>query len=238
MVDLHTHILPGIDDGAETTHEALLLSEALYRQNIRIAVCTPHFDSTKTSLQEFVSKRTAAILQMQPSKILLKPGSETILNDYLFYYPDLSCLCIDDTRYILLEMPFTRKWSNHVIGMLDQLVYYYSLIPIIAHIERYPAARNKKHIRRLIDAGCIIQVNATSIFDRKYCRRVLHYIRNGLIDVVASDCHNMNNRPPVIGEAYDRISVKIGMEFSRRMQFNAECIVDGIDIRKKTEYLI
>jgi len=71
-------------------------------------VCTPHFDPTQTDLEDFLNRRAKSLSQLEAAKLQLIPASETRLHDYLFHYPDLSKLCIKDTRYLLLELPFSN----------------------------------------------------------------------------------------------------------------------------------
>lgn len=239
MIDLHTHILPGIDDGPESVETALQITEALAGQNVRTAVCTPHFDPAVTALQDFCAKRKEAMRLMNTSRILLLSGSETMLHPYLFHYPDISSLCIENTRYILIELPYAKRWDEEVYAGLNKLIRFYNLIPIIAHIERYPAViRNVKPIKELIKLGCLLQLNTQSLLIGKYRHWTFKYIKRGFIDVLASDCHNLDTRPPVIKEAYDRVAMKLGREYEERLMHNAEAVVNGIELREEAVYII
>ena len=239
MVDLHTHILPYIDDGASNLEEALKMTEFLRTQNIMKAVCTPHFDPTQTSLQEFIKKRTSAMGCMRDSQIDLICASETILHDYLFHYAEISGLCIENTRYLLLELPYQKNWDIKVYETLEKLISYFDVIPIIAHVERYQAVKkNVKCITKLIDMGCVIQLNTSSIINIKSMHQAIYYLKRGYIDVLGSDCHNMRNRPPVISAAFDIIEQKLGFKLCTELKYNSECIVSGIEIRKKIAYII
>jgi len=237
MIDLHTHILPGIDDGAGSLEEALRMTQELYKQEVRMAVCTPHYDATKSSLQDFVERRSNAIALMKDSKITLISGSETTLNDYLFHYPELSQLCIGNTRYLLVELPFSKKWEENVYGLLEKLLGYYNLIPVIAHIERYPAAKIAT-VRRLNGMGCLLQVNTASLLDKKSWYRAAVYMRHGLIDVLSSDCHNMSTRPPIITDAYEKVRLKLGSSYCNRYRNNAEDMIHGRELRGKSVYIL
>lgn len=237
MIDLHTHLLPAIDDGAGTVEEALELTKALYQQNIRIAVCTPHFYPAKASLEDFIEKRTQAMELLHYSKVELIPGSETMLHEYLFHYPDLNPLCINNTRFLLLELPFTKKWEKEIFESIELLIRYYNIIPVIAHIERYPAVkRRKKSLRSLIDMGCLIQLNAASLFDKKLKHQALKYIRQGYIDVLASDCHNMTDRPSQLSKAFEQITKELGSSYRDKLVYNSQCIVNGNENLRSSRY--
>lgn len=238
IVDLHTHLLPYMDDGAEDLKEAFEMTEDLYQQGVTDAVCTPHFDPSQQSMQDFLERRAASIALLGTSKVSLTTGSETCLHEYLFHYPDLRPLCIAGTRYILVELPYSRKWGREVYKNIERLIDYYNLIPVIAHIERYPAARRRKSgIRRLKDMGCILQMNAASLLEKTSERRAFRYIRKGYIDVIASDCHNLSWRPPMIAAAFSQIRQKEGTEAANRIMHNACCILEGISINPDVPYL-
>lgn len=238
MIDLHTHILPGIDDGAKSAEEALRMTQELHRQRVSAAVCTPHYDPSKQGLADFAEQRAQAFGRIAGAGISLIAGSETVLNEYLFHYPDLKQLCIENTEYILIELPFGRKWKPEVFDQLDRLINYYGLIPIIAHVERYRAARRKKVIKRLIEAGCLIQLNASTVLDRKSWRRASGYLKSRLIDLLASDCHNTEKRPPNLSAAYLKISAELGEQTAKLLDRNAQAVIQGIRLRDRNVYLI
>lgn len=234
LIDMHTHILPHIDDGASNLSEAQNMIETLYNQNTITAVCTPHFNPVTTTIEQFAMKRNEASNLIKDSKIKLIQGSETVLHDYLFYYSDLNELCIENTNYILIELPFIKKWPKTIYSLIKRLIMYFDIIPIIAHIERYPPTmKNKKNIQRLRDLGCIIQVNTTTVLNERNNKRVLNYIKENYVDVLGSDCHNMTLRTPILKEAYEKIEKELGEEYCKNLIFNAWCIVKGMDIRNK-----
>lgn len=233
MIDLHTHILPGVDDGASTLEEALYLTELLEKQHVKGAVCTPHFNPVSISLQEFVGKRNAAQSRMKDSRITLYMGSETFLHKFLFYYSDLADLCIENTRYLLLELPYEAKWKFEVFQQLETLLRYYDLLPVIAHIERYPAVRRKEEeIRHLREIGCLIQTNTGSLFDRQIHKQIFHWMEKGYIDVLGSDCHNTTSRPPVISDALALLDEKFGEEYTESLIQNGDTVIKGIKLRQ------
>ncbi len=238
MIDLHTHLLPCIDDGAASFEEATRLIHDLLRQGVEVAVCTPHFDPSQLTLDDFLGKRTAAMELMKASGIRLISGSEISYHDYLFHYTDISQLCIENTKYLLLELPERKQWGKEVFYYIEHLINYYGVIPIIAHIERYRAVRKKKNIIPvLMAAGCMIQLNAAFVVDRKTRRRAFLYLKKGYIDVLASDCHNPIKRPPRISKAYEIIRNGFGNAFCEHLMNNSRKIIDGEIIRGKVHYL-
>lgn len=228
MIDLHTHLLPGIDDGASSLSEALLMTKKLAEQEIFTAVCTPHFNPSERSLEDFLRARENAILLMQDSAIKLIPGSETYLHEYLFHYQDISPLCIGDTRYLLIEFPVTQRWDIRNEAYVQQLISYYGIIPIIAHIERYkPVFKNIRILKRLRNLGCLIQTNTSAIIEREKSHLVIKYLKNGYIDVLGSDCHNMKTRPPSFTKALEVIALKAGTGILQHLEENSESVISG-----------
>jgi protein-tyrosine phosphatase len=239
MIDLHTHLLPNIDDGAASYEEAMQLAELLREQGVETALCTPHFDPSQITINDFTAKRAASLTLMKAPKIRLIPGSETLLHDFLFYYTDLSPLCVEHTKYLLLELPDQKRWESKMVQQLEHLIHYYGVIPIIAHIERYrPVRRRKRWMDRLRGAGCIIQCNAEFVIDKKTRRRAFRYLKKGYIDVLASDCHNIIQRPPRLAKAYEMIRNRFGEDFCQRLIDNSRQIVDGNLLRGRAHYLI
>jgi len=231
MIDFHTHILPAVDDGAANRDEALTLIEALKREGVKTAVCTPHFDPSRTSLQDFIMHRNRAFQELSTACIRLVAASETLLHDYLFHYADLSPLCIENTEYLLLEMPFLRKWDDSVYTMLSNLISDYNVIPIIAHIERYPAAKGRAIPGRLKAIGCLLQLNTSSLLDAGCRKRAIRLIKKGYIDLLGSDCHDKAVRPPVIIKALQLIEEQAGRDYIRQLEENGLKVLINIDIR-------
>lgn len=237
MIDLHTHILPNIDDGASDVETALQMTEALFSQNTMKAICTPHFDPSYSSMKDFVQNREIALRKMSESRIQLIPASETLLHDYLFHYSDLSELCIENTRYLLLELPHLRKYDQKFFKSINKLIDFYNVIPIIAHIERYQAIKHKQ-IRILLQMGCILQLNAESILNKQTRKKALQFIKKQYVKVVGSDCHDMKRRPPNIGKAFELIEKELGASYHAKLEYHSECIVNGIELLKKKSYII
>lgn len=232
MIDIHTHILPHIDDGAEDAKEAKKMIDCMQMLQVRIAVCTPHFDPARNSMEKFVAKREKAFSYINNSAVVLLPGSETLYHDLLYQYSELDQICINNTRYLLLELPYSKHWSDRDLECIEKLMNVFRIIPVIAHMERYCFLwKNKKNIRKLINLGCVMQINAKAIIDSKLRKTALHYIEEGLTDVMGSDCHDMSQRYPNLKEAFDIIEREIGIYYCDLLQQNAASIINGKKIR-------
>ena len=117
MVDFHTHILPGIDDGSPDTDTSLKMLESLYQQGVDKVVLTPHFYITRDNMKNFLRRRTQAAQALisaaknrenLPKAVI---GAEVLLFPEISGMDNLDKLCIEGTNYMLIEMPFA-KWSN------------------------------------------------------------------------------------------------------------------------------
>ncbi len=225
MIDIHTHILPGIDDGAKDIEEALSMTDCLMLQGVTAAICTPHFNPARMALDTFLANRKSALTLLSDSKLNLIEGSETYLHDYLFHYNDLKSLCMGKTNYLLLELPFDKKWQNAILTSIEKLRNYYDIIPIIAHVERYPKiSKDLNRLFHLKELGCLIQMNTETIINKKYKHLVHSYLKNNYVDVLGSDCHNMNSRPPLMIEAKEEIIQKYGVDKWIRLSENSRMI--------------
>lgn len=239
MIDVHTHILPNMDDGATDAAEALKMADCMEKQQIHTVICTPHFDPTMYSIEEFAAKREKALFSMNDSRIAFISGSETQYHELLYQYSDLDLLCINNTKYLLLELAYQSHWSNHDFEGIERLMNLFHVIPMIAHIERYHFLwNNPQNIRKLIHLGCVMQLNAHTIIDKKQRKKALHYIKKGWIDVIGSDCHNMSQRPPNLKEAFVIIEKEIGSYYCDLLHQNANSIIKGRMIRNDTRLML
>ena len=236
MVDFHTHILPGMDDGAKDVEESKKMLEALCQQNVHTVCLTPHFYPYKEDQELFLQRRQTAFSQIQPFAaemgIRLALASETFFNDYLFRSEDILPLCMKDGEgryYLLTEMPFQSSFSDRTANRISKLMDTYSITPVLAHIERYPNLVNDKNlINRLIDMGCLMQINLTA-FGRGYFlkKRLLGYIRKNMVHVVGTDAHNTQKRPPNYSEGISIIQKALGKDSVQQLSQNAQQIVAG-----------
>jgi len=238
MVDIHTHILPYMDDGASDIEESLALIQMLKHQGIFSIVLTPHFYSHQERLSDFLERRQISYENLkgavadfaqesglpqdgksdleicsddQPEFEMLL-GSETYLSETLFAYDSISQLCTQGTNYLLLELPYAEKWGPSVFKQIDRLAAKFGVIPIIAHAERYEASQHntEKIFQELVDLGCLLQFNAHSVVDRVSRHSTLKLIKNGWIDFIGSDCHNMKGRPPEFDLYNEIVKKKLG----------------------------
>ena len=230
MTDLHTHILPDIDAGAPDIETSRRMLEAMYKSGVRTAVCTPHFSYTNTSPEDFLNKRAVRAAELKNVaesigvKVLL--GCELKLSSRVLHIDSIKEFCIGNTRYILIEMPFDKKWEESSFDVLANLSDYYNVTPVIAHVERYhPVIKSIKIAEKLIELGAVLQLDASSLFEKDYSKTAKKLLKNDMITVVASDAHNTDTRPPeVLVKAYNEIERLCGRQTVLEFIENADLI--------------
>lgn len=210
MIDLHTHILPGMDDGARDDGEAAALIDLLKKQGVSQAVLTPHYYPYIESIPDFSARRKLSYERIKDCDFDMILASETCLTESLFSYDSIDELTIANTRYLLLELPFIEKWGPSIYRQINRLITRYNIKPIVAHVERYePVKRRKeKELQKLVDSGCCLQFNIDSFLSRGIRCYEMQYLRRGWVDFVGSDCHDLNDRRPRFDEFQRRMKKK------------------------------
>ena len=220
LPDFHSHVLPGIDDGSRSTEESLRMLEMLRSQGISTVVATPHFDADRFTIDDFLSRRERAfrVLSERVAEDVptIKTGAE------VSYYPGISRLerlyelCIGKTRLLLLEMPI-GKWDKYVVDELVNLSSSRRIIPIVAHVERCLPYQERRFLEKISSSDVLFQINASFVINISTRRKALRLLKNGLVQLLGSDCHGAETRPPEIGEAYRIIADKLGEKFVTNM---------------------
>ncbi len=230
VYDFHSHVLFGIDDGArdiETAKEMLLASKAA---GVDTILLTPHcFPLNSNDVDKFVHKRAAAYNELMkiPDIPKLHKGCEVHLTCDLSQIRNIRKLCIKNTHYMLLEMPYS-KWSEKTIEWVYNLTLT-GVIPIIAHDERNK--RQDLGLRNaLFDLDVLIQLNASSFYTHKFKKEAFNLLRHGLGHVIGTDMHNMTTRRPCLDKAEKKIKQQLGTECWDYFMGNAEKILNDEEI--------
>jgi Capsular polysaccharide biosynthesis protein len=227
VIDLHTHILPGVDDGAKDIADSLAMAEVAVKDGISTMIATPHvvkgiYDNNKNSILEGVdnlNKKLAA----HNIGLLVLPGAEYRLE------PDLpknlasgELVTINNSgTYLLIELPYELIPDN-----CDQILYEIQLqgvTPIIAHPERNLVFRKYRSLlERYIKRGMLAQITSTSItgfFGKRVKKAAISFLESGLAHIIASDGHAVKGRAPVISEAYQEIERRWGTQYAQSLAF-------------------
>lgn len=232
LVETHCHILPGIDDGSPDVATSVKMIHRLQAQGCKAIILTPHYYSDSISYQDFIKRRDHALAQLREALTddapALYPAAEVYISKYLFNYDNLDGICIGNTRYALIEHPFTCDFSQDIYDRLLNLTYDYNIKPILAHIERYSALMSDEGLLdEYIKAGCLVQVNISSFSDasRGTRKKLLKYLDAGRVHLIGSDCHNLDTRAPVYEDGIKMIVKKCGADAVERLEANANMLV-------------
>ncbi len=233
-IDIHTHILPGVDDGAATPEMSAQLLASLLSQGVHAVVLTPHYYSQREALPDFLERRQEAVSSLagvgrRVSGMSLYLGSEVYLSEYLFNNSDLSPLCIGGSRYLLVEFCHGADLGKKDLEMLERLGDVYGIRPILAHIERYHhLVQDTRTIDRLLEAGCLLQSNLTAFAHfGSLRRRLVGLIRQQRLHLVGTDCHNMTDRTPQFADNWQKICQLAGSSAELLMQQAAEILAEA-----------
>ncbi|MBR4761221.1 MAG: hypothetical protein IK086_01115, partial [Clostridia bacterium] len=206
MIDFHTHILPGIDDGARDAAEGLALLEQMRAQGITAAVATPHFFPASMALEDFLAARSEAYENLIalagkdcPVKIVM--GAEVLYFGGIGGFEGIRRLTVGKKRYLLLELFGVKAIDKKVIKDILNLREYLEVTPVIAHVERYCKLRGYRNLVKLIaEGGALCQINAGFSGHPAEKRAVKKLLKRGLVDFIASDCHSPAKRPVKLNE--------------------------------------
>ena len=223
MIDIHCHILFGLDDGSDNIEESVRMAQIAVNSGIKAVVATPH-SNIPNSYQNFWSKDIATRLQLlnqrlEQDKIPLKvfPGNDIFASgDIIEMLHSKKLLALNDSMYPLIEFD-TYERSASAYRKLEALVAE-GYTPIVAHPERYAFVQEDSNaIIRMRRRGCLLQVNKGSI--KGSFGKTAYYISRKMIskqlaDFVASDAHSPYMRTPFLAEAHEEVSLMTSFDYA------------------------
>ena len=227
IFDIHSHIIPGVDDGASSLEESIEILRALKAQGVDKVIATPHFYASKDSIHTYVTRISAAFSNLlEKTRTLDLPelfcGSEVHCFRGMSRSEDLKKLCIHSSRYILLELPYAPL-DTKLVDEINDIAINMELTPILAHIDRYLTYNRYEDIMRLFRYGDIQgQVNADALCHGMGKKKALQFLQEDACIYLGSDAHNMHTRPPRMGQAMAYIERKIGEEGLQRLSLRSE----------------
>jgi len=223
LIDLHAHILPGIDDGPKILEDSLEMARVAVADGITTTVATPHLFRHKSvnpkdlNSPEVILQAVADFnreLKEAEIELTVLPGCEIPLFSDIIKLIDTNRLVTinDGKRYICLEFP-----DSIIPPATEEIIFELSsrgITPIITHPERNPVLYEMpQKLRRFISLGCLAQFTAGSLtrgFGWRVFRFTKRLIRDGLVHLMATDAHNLNSRPPLMGKALKKLSKLVG----------------------------
>lgn len=235
FVDIHTHILPGVDDGAKDLADALNLLHMARKNGTTDVILTPHYrgkfrKNTPEQLRACFETLNAEVRRSIPDMNLYLGNEAAMDRELGEKIAEGRVLSINDSRYVLLEFDYSCAYIRMMDGVMN--VFSCGYIPIIAHAERYDILRkNKRLIDEILQLGALVQINADSVLGKAglgtkwYCRRLLG---QGKVHFIASDAHDEQERTPVLGECFQYVSKRYGEDYAWALfRDNAQALLLG-----------
>ena len=216
MVDFHTHILPGIDDGSPDVQTSLAMLAMEAAQGIRTVAATPHFQASFDAPDAFLARRAQAA-QLLRSEMAKQPDlPELILGAEVLFFRGMSdseclpLLTLGGGRHLLVEMP-PAPWPQEHYRELEAIWEKRRLVPVIAHIDRYIRPFRTFGIpKRLAGTPVWVQANTSFFLEKRTAGMAMKMLKAGQIQILGSDCHNLSSRRPNLGTAEQQIRRRLG----------------------------
>lgn len=217
FVDIHSHVLYGLDDGARTVEDSVAMLDLAAASGTVDIVATPHANSQYVFDPDLTAARIAEL--QARTRVRIHPGCDLHLSAFnvedALAHP--ARYTIGHGAYLLVEFPelgVFRAADEILRTLLDA-----GLVPIISHPERNEHLRKQlDDLSRWVEDGCLLQVTAaafTGLFGAEVRRAAEGLFRRGLVHVVASDAHNVRQRTPVLRDAYGRMCERWGEDAVR-----------------------
>ena len=230
MIDIHCHILPGIDDGAKDMAEALALINLAVEDGVTRIVVTPHLHFGR--FNNYLSVIQSSFLALQQAvdtariQVELAYAAEVRLDSEILNLLSRQQIplygCYNNQEFMLLEFP-----HSHIPAGSDILVKHllkHNITPVIAHPERNrDLLKSPDKIKTFVQLGCWFQVTASAItggFGEECQSLALSYIEQGFIHIVASDAHNLKRRPPLLSQARTKITGIFGEDQAQQLFYD------------------
>lgn len=239
VIDFHTHILPGMDDGSKSTEESLAMLRMEAAQNIAHVMLTPHFYAEKESLSHFLDRRNHALARLTEKTEGIgglpdfSVGAEVQIFEGIGNSDYLSELAISGTKCILIEMPMP-PWPDSLLKELERIRYKQELVPIVAHIDRYIRPLRTRGIPELF-AGLPVLVQASGSFflNRRTRNLALRLLQEDKIHLLGSDCHNLDVRVPNLQDTVRIIEEKMSVSRILKMNSLESRLLDGESAKER-----
>ncbi len=235
MIDIHSHVVWGLDDGASDIQQSLSILRGAAESGTTDLVATPHSNSEFRFQPEVLEQRLAELTALSGGQPRLHRGCDFHLSfdniEEALRTPGK--YSINGNRYLLVECP-DFSVGKHTEGVLQQLLDI-GLVPIITHPERNPVLQRKlSRVEEWVTMGCLVQVTARSIcggFGKTAGKAVERLLEGGMVHVVASDAHDPVYRHARLDEAYRIVKSRFGEEDADGLfTHNPQAIIEGVQL--------
>lgn len=237
MIDIHSHVLPGIDDGAKSIDKTLEMLQIAEKNGIKKVVATPHFyrgyyENNYEDICKLIEEVNIKAKEIEID-VEIFPGQEVFLDNHtLELFKEGIIKGINGTKYMLIEFPMETLPKNALDIIYELRIQ--GIVPIIAHPERYKYIIEKPSlINEFIDEKCLFQINSGSIegtFGSKVKKTAEILVSHGICDFIASDAHSTNVRCPKLKEALE-ISNNFNLDFKSKFITNTNKLLSNEEIK-------
>lgn len=224
LIDFHSHILPGIDDGSPSLEESVKMLQMEAQQGVTHVVATPHFYAQYDDPDHFLEQRAASAAALQAEMELHESLPEISLGAEVYYFQGisdcqhLSRLTLGGGNAVLIELPLA-PWPESVYRELTGIWEKQRLIPVIAHIDRYIRPFQTFRIpKRLEMLPVLVQANASFFYERATASMAARMLKADQIHLIGSDCHSSIERKPDMHGAVSQILKFAGQEGIEKIQ--------------------
>ena len=221
LVDIHCHILPGVDDGATDMETSKAMIREAYKQGVRYMIATPHYrpEMFEPSMSKVISVYRKMRTYAAKIGIDLRLGCEYYRNDQIIYHLDNKLRpTMLGGKYVLTEFSTNDSFITIRNCIYELIVRGYH--PIIAHVERYFCCQEPERIQELKKLGAQIQINADSVLGyeghtiKKFCAGLM---KDDLVDFIGSDAHNLEGRKMNLGKCAAYVRKKMGQDYAEEI---------------------
>lgn len=218
IIDLHSHILPQMDDGSQDVETSAEMLRRLARQGVGAVYATPHFYADREGVDQFLCRRREALSRLTAAHTSetnapwpkIRLGAEVAYVPGLAERTDLDALCLARTRTLLLELPYTQ-WTTRQVEEVAELCLDRGYQVILAHPERYAHMEQfQAHMERLLALPVAVQIDADSLVRWRSRRWAIRLLERGVFPLLGSDCHNLTTRPPLLEQARRVVKRRLG----------------------------
>lgn len=213
FIDIHSHILPGVDDGSSSMEETMEMLRIAGNEGTTTMVATPHYavGSKNMTADQLINIRNQVQETAKESDINL----DILLGNEIYYSESVledvisgKAMTLADSRYVLIEFGVREHFKTIYHGLQEFVLAGYA--PVLAHVERYQCLLKREDLmEELIKLGSYIQMNSISLSGRFWNTEAAYHrklVNKGLVHFIGTDCHDAKGRPPCIESAYKTVS--------------------------------
>ncbi|MGJ9458099.1 tyrosine-protein phosphatase [Oceanobacillus sp. CF4.6] len=239
MIDIHSHILPGIDDGAKTEEDSLAMAREAVSQGITTIIATPHnkngkYDNERASIKNNV-QILSELLVTEDIPLTVIPGQETRINGEMIEdIKNGKLLSLNHTKYLFVEFPSANvpRYSSQMLFDIQVAGY----TPIIVHPERnQELIEHPSRLYEFVKNGALTQVTAASLVGKfgKNIQKFSHQlVEANLTHFIASDAHNTTTRGFCMDEAFHELKNEYGSDYFYMFLENSQLLLDNMNVNR------